>query len=124
MNDRKPADPAGNLRDLVLSVLDDAKAEDIQVFDLRQRHTFADYMIVASGTSTRQVKSMAERVVLKVRQAGLAPPLGVEGEQSGEWVLVDLTDVVVHLMLPKVRAFYNLEKLWAAPVAASSAHLG
>lgn len=110
------ADPAGTLRDLAVSVLDDAKAEDIQIFDLRQRNTFADYMIIASGFSTRQVKAMSERLVQRVKRDGRSAPLGVEGEEGGEWVLVDLADVVVHMMLPQTRAFYNLEKLWSAPV--------
>lgn len=124
MNEAKTTDPAGSLRDLAVSVLDDAKAEDIQIFDLRQRNTFADYMIVASGTSSRQVKAMAERLALKLKDAGLAPPMGVEGEQGGEWVLVDLADVVVHLMLPQTRAFYNLEKLWSVPPQSRSAQIG
>jgi ribosome-associated protein len=103
---------ATDLRDLAVGVLDDAKAQDVSVFDLRDRNTFADFMIVATGTSSRQNKAMAERLVMRVKQEGLAAPLGVEGEREGEWVLVDLTDVVVHLMLPQTRAFYNLEKLW------------
>lgn len=104
------------MRDLAVAALEDAKAHDIQVFDLRQRATFADYMIIASGASTRQVKAMAERVNRRVKDHGIRP-LGVEGEQAGEWILVDLSDVVVHVMLPRMRAFYNLEKLWsvAAP---------
>lgn len=105
------ADPCA-LRDLVLQVLDDAKAQDVEVFDLRDRNTFADFMVVASGTSSRQNKAMADRLAMKMKDLGLAPPLGVEGQQEGEWVLVDLNDVVVHLMLPQTRAFYNLEKLW------------
>ncbi|MDT8450058.1 MAG: ribosome silencing factor [Wenzhouxiangellaceae bacterium] len=100
------------LRDIVVDVLEDAKAHDIDVFDLRERNTFADFMIVASGTSTRQNKAMADRLTLNLKQQGLPAPLGVEGHEGGEWVLVDLTDVVVHLMLPQTRAFYNLEKLW------------
>ncbi|MDT8410050.1 MAG: ribosome silencing factor [Wenzhouxiangellaceae bacterium] len=102
------------LRDLAIDVLEDAKAQDVEVFDLRERNTFADFMIVASGSSTRQNKAMAERLAMKVKELGLAPPLGVEGQEGGEWVLVDLADVVVHLMLPQTRAFYNLEKLWDA----------
>ncbi|MCA1778030.1 MAG: ribosome silencing factor [Xanthomonadaceae bacterium] len=102
------------LRDLCVDVLEDAKAQDIEVFDLRKRNTYADFMVLASGSSSRQVKAMAERLTLKVKQTGLAAPLGVEGQESGEWVLVDLADVVVHLMLPATRAFYNLEKLWSA----------
>lgn len=103
---------ACGLRDLVVEVLDDAKAQDVETFDLRDRSTFADFMIVASGTSSRQNKAMADRLTMKVKSLGRPAPLGVEGHQDGEWVLVDLTDVVVHLMLPQTRAFYNLEKLW------------
>jgi len=69
-------------------------------------------MVVASGTSSRQNKAMADRLGMKIKEMGLHAPLGVEGQEGGEWVLVDLTDVVVHLMLPQTRAFYNLEKLW------------
>ncbi|MBY6203765.1 ribosome silencing factor [Halomonas denitrificans] len=104
------------MRDLAVAVLEDAKAQDLQVFDLRERNTFADFMIVASGTSSRQIKAMAERISLKLKALELPPPLGVEGEEGGEWVLVDLADVVVHLMLPQTRAFYNLEKLWDASI--------
>ncbi len=109
------------LRDLAVAVLEDAKAQDVAVFDLRERNTFADFMIVASGTSSRQNKAMADRLLMRVKQADLPPPLGVEGEREGEWVLVDLTDVVVHLMLPQTRAFYNLEKLWDDSTRAASA---
>lgn len=102
------------MRDLAVSVLEDAKASDIQVFDLRERNTFADFMIIASGTSSRQLKAMAQRLAEKLKAMELPPPMGIEGEQGGEWVLVDMTDIVVHLMLPQIRAFYNLEKLWDA----------
>ncbi|MDX1624965.1 MAG: ribosome silencing factor [Wenzhouxiangellaceae bacterium] len=106
-------DPS-RMRDLAVSVLEDAKASDIQVFDLRERNTFADFMIIASGTSSRQLKAMAQRLAEKLKAMELPPPMGIEGEQGGEWVLVDMTDIVVHLMLPQIRAFYNLEKLWDA----------
>ena len=116
MSETKPpqtaSSDASGMRDLVVTVLDDAKAQDVETFDLRDRNTFADFMIVASGTSSRQNKAMAERLTMKVKELGLPAPLGVEGQQDGDWVLVDLTDVVVHLMLPQTRAFYNLEKLW------------
>jgi len=112
-----------DIRDLAVSVLEDTKAEDLQVFDLRSRNTFADYMIIASGRSTRQVKAMADKLVIRSKQAG-NPPLGVEGEKGAEWVLVDLNDVVIHLMVPQTRAFYNLEKLWSMPPASRSAHSG
>ena len=69
-------------------------------------------MVVASGTSTRQNKAMADRLGMKLKELGLTAPLGVEGQQQGEWVLVDLNDIIVHLMLPQTRLFYNLEKLW------------
>lgn len=113
-NSKRPIgqDDSCALRDLVLEVLDDAKAQDVEVFDLRERNTFADFMVVASGTSSRQNKAMADRLGMKIKTLGLPAPLGVEGQQEGEWVLVDLNDVVVHLMLPQTRAFYNLEKLW------------
>jgi len=111
-NPGRPDSDSVALRDLAVSVLEDAKAVDIEAFDLRERNTFADFMIVASGTSSRQNKAMADRLTLRIKELGLSPPLGVEGQQEGEWVLVDLTDVVVHLMLPQTRAFYNLEKLW------------
>ena len=101
------------LRDLVISALEDMKAIDIQDVDVAGENPLTDWFVVASGTSTRHVKAMAEKLVLNAKTAG-RPPLGIEGERGGEWVLVDLNDVIVHLMLPQTRAFYNLEKLWEA----------
>lgn len=101
------------LTDLVISSLEDLKAIDIQQVDVSGRNPLTDRFVIASGNSTRHVKSMAEKVVLKAKSAG-CKPLGVEGEKQGEWVLVDLNDVIVHLMVPQTRAFYNLEKLWEA----------
>jgi ribosome-associated protein len=101
------------LTDLVISSLEDLKAIDIQQVDVSGQSPLTDRFVIASGTSTRHVKSMAEKLVLKAKAAG-CKPLGVEGEREGEWVLVDLNDVIVHLMLPQTRAFYNLEKLWEA----------
>jgi ribosome-associated protein len=104
---------SNQLRDLVISTLEDLKAIDIQQLDVSGQSPLADLFVVASGSSTRHVKSMAEKLALKAKAAG-NQPLGVEGEREGEWVLVDLNDVIVHLMLPQTRAFYNLEKLWEA----------
>jgi ribosome-associated protein len=104
---------SNQLRDLVISTLEDLKAIDIQQLDVSGQSPLADLFVVASGSSTRHVKSMAEKLALKAKAAG-NQPLGVEGERGGEWVLVDLNDVIVHLMLPQTRAFYNLEKLWEA----------
>jgi ribosome-associated protein len=101
------------LRDLVISALEDLKAIDIQQISVAGQNPLTDLFVIASGNSSRHVKSMAEKLVLKAKAAGCAP-LGVEGARQGEWVLVDLNDVVVHLMLPQKRAFYNLEKLWEA----------
>ena len=97
----------------MISSLEDLKAIDIQEVDVSGQKPLTDRFVIASGNSTRHVKSMAEKLVLKAKAAG-CKPLGVEGERQGEWVLVDLNDVIVHLMLPKSRAFYNLEKLWEA----------
>ena len=77
------------------------------------QNPLTDMFVIASGNSTRHIKSMAENLIMKAKAAG-CPPLGVEGERDAEWVLVDLNDVIVHLMLPQTRAFYNLEKLWQA----------
>ena len=100
------------LRKIVIDALEELKARDITVLDVRGIASFTDLMVVASGTSTRQVKALADKVLDKCRLAGVRP-LGVEGEQEAEWVLVDLGDIVVHVMLPQTRDFYNLEKLWS-----------
>ncbi len=107
------------LERLVVDALEEIKGGDIRVLDLRGKASFTDVMIIASGTSDRQVKALADNVIEKAKAAGM-PPLGVEGEQQGEWVLVDLGDAVVHIMLPAVRDFYNLEKLWGEEAPASA----
>jgi ribosome-associated protein len=99
--------------------LADLKARDIKVLDVRQLTTIADYMVVASGTSDRHVKSIADRLVQRASEAG-CKPLGIEGTGSGEWVLVDLADVIVHIMQPKAREFYKLEGLWDMDAAATA----
>lgn len=102
-----------DLRTLVLSSLEDFKAIDIQEIDVSAQNSLTDLFVLASGNSSRHVQSMAENLVVKAKAAG-CQPLGIEGEKEGEWVLVDLNDIIVHLMQPKTRAFYNLEKLWEA----------
>lgn len=99
-------------RTRVIAALEDLKAKDIREIDVRGRTSVTDLIIVASGTSSRHVKSIADEVVRQLKVVG-APPLGVEGEREGEWVLVDLGDVIVHVMLPRVREFYGLERLWS-----------
>jgi len=100
------------LSDLVVAALEDVKAQDIVRLDVKGLTSVTDYMIVASGTSSRHVKALAEAVADKSREAGHRPA-GIEGESGGEWVLLDLHDTLVHVMLPRVREFYNLEKLWS-----------
>lgn len=95
----------------IVSALEDAKAQDIKLIDVRKLTSMTDFMVIASGTSDRHVKSVASNLVTSMKQSGHRP-LGVEGENDGEWVLVDLQDALVHVMLPRVREFYNLEKLW------------
>ena len=100
-----------SVRELVEKVLDDLKAEAIVWLDVRHLTSVTDHMVIATGRSNRHVRSVAETLVEQSKERGL-PPLGVEGIEGGEWVLIDLADVVVHVMLPKVREFYDLEKLW------------
>ncbi|MEE8157159.1 MAG: ribosome silencing factor [Gammaproteobacteria bacterium] len=102
------------LKDIVIDALEELKANDISVMEVGALTTITEYMITASGTSDRHVKSLADNVVRISKEHG-ERPLGVEGEREGEWVLVDLRDVIVHVMLPRVRDFYQLEKLWGMP---------
>lgn len=108
------------LKQLAIDTLDDMKARDVEVMDVRGKTAVTDYMIVASGTSDRHVKAIAETLAFRAKEAG-EPPLGTEGVAEGEWALVDLNGVVVHVMLPKVRDYYNLERLWSAPAPAPAA---
>jgi ribosome-associated protein len=99
------------LSKLAMAALDDGKGLDLVKLDVRELTAVTDYMIVASGTSNRHVRALADAVAEKSREAGRRPS-GIEGEDGSEWVLLDLQDVLVHVMLPRVREFYNLEKLW------------
>ena len=100
------------LTDLVVEALDDVKARDIVRLDVRDMTAVTDFMVVASGTSNRHVNALVDNVAEKAKAAGHGP-IGIEGAEGGEWVLLDLQDTLVHVMLPKVREFYNLEKLWS-----------
>ena len=106
------------LQDVVLDALADMKAVDVKALDVRGLTDITDTMVVASGTSDRHVKSIADRVVQRCKEAGFRP-FGLEGERDGDWVLVDLHDVVLHVMLPRIREFYALEKLWEGRSAAA-----
>lgn len=106
----KPAN-ATSLRQHVIDALEELKAKDIREIDVRGKTSIADLLVIASGTSARHVKSIADEVVRFAKKAGVMP-IGVEGEQEAEWVLVDLGDVIVHVMLPRIREFYGLERLW------------
>jgi len=105
------SDPVEILRRQVLAALDELKAKDVHEIDVRGKTSIADILFIASGTSTRHVKSLADEVVRFVKKAGMMP-LGVEGQREAEWVLVDLGDIIVHVMLPRIREFYQLERLW------------
>lgn len=107
------------LKDLVLTTLADMKARDVTVMDVRDKTAVTDFMVVASGTSDRHVKAIAETVAYRAKEEG-EQPLGIEGVNEGEWALIDLNGVVVHVMLPKVRDFYQLERLWSAPARVAS----
>ena len=112
------------LEKLVLAALEDMKAVNVKLLDVRGLTDITDAMIVASGTSDRHVRSIAERVIEKARAAGRRP-LGIEGTRDNEWVLVDLQDVLLHVMLPRVREFYAIEQLWEpTPVVARAAGTG
>lgn len=100
------------LKEVVLNALEALKGQEITCMDVSELTEITDFMIVASGTSNRHVKSLVDKVVEDANGRGIKP-IGVEGAEQGEWVLIDLADVVVHVMLPKVREFYDLERLWS-----------
>ena len=101
-------------KDLVVDALEELKAVNPVTLDVTGLTDVMDFLVIASGTSNRHVKSLADNVCMQAKKNGIRP-LGVEGESTGDWVLVDFGDVVVHVMLPAVRDFYDLERLWASP---------
>jgi len=105
---------AEQLRQFIVAKLDDLKAVNTVTLDVSALTDMMDYLVITSGTSNRHVKSLANHVAVEAKQQGVRP-LGIEGEDAGEWVLVDFGDVVVHVMLPATRDFYDLERLWAKP---------
>jgi len=100
------------LKDIVINALEEIKAIDITAIDVRELTGVMDTMVVASGNSNRQVKSLANSVVVDAKKAGYNM-IGIEGDDSSEWILVDFGDVIVHIMLPTMREFYDLERLWS-----------
>ncbi len=99
------------LKELAINSLEDLKAKDLVVLDVREVASFTDYMIVVSGTSDRHLKAMANQVHIDAKKAGV-PPISTEGKESRDWVLVDLGDVIIHIMRPETREKFELEKLW------------
>ena len=107
-----PAAEPGSLHALVLQSLDDDQAQEIVSIPLEGKTAIADHMVIASGRSSRQVAAMAEKLAVRVKQAGFGSSR-IEGLPAADWVLVDAGDVIVHLFRPEVRSFYNLERMWA-----------
>ena len=99
------------LLDVVLTSLDNGKATDVDIFDVKKITSMSDYIIIASGNSRRQVNALADKLIQNVKENKFET-LGVEGKAEGEWVLVDLGDIIVHIMHPSSREYYQLEKLW------------
>jgi ribosome-associated protein len=110
-DNRKVTKAKPSLKSVVIDALADMKALEVKVLDVRGLTDVADFMVIASGTSDRHVRSVAQRVVERTKEAGFRPH-GVEGQQDSDWVLIDLNEMIVHVMLPRVREFYGLEKLW------------
>ena len=100
------------LLDVVLTSLNNGKATDVNIFDVKKITSMSDYILIASGNSSRQVNALADRLIQTVKENKFET-LGVEGKAEGEWVLVDLGDIIVHIMHPSSREYYQLEKLWS-----------
>ena len=113
--------PTEQLLHTVTEAIEDLKGRDVRVLDVREMTSITDYMVIVSGTSDRHIKSIADNVIEKAKAAGFRT-LGVEGREQGEWVLIDLGDVVTHVMQPEVRDFYQLERLWAPQQLTADRH--
>lgn len=100
-----------DLKNFIVEQLEEIKAQDIKILSISEKSTIADYMVICSGTSSRHVKSIATLLIKELKEKEI-PPIGIEGEDAAEWVLVDSGDVIVHIMLPQTRDYYQLEKLW------------
>jgi ribosome-associated protein len=107
------ANPTADLVGIIAHTLDEGKAEEILVIDLEGKTSFADHMVIATGRSQRQVTALADQITTKLKELGMGR-VPVEGKESGDWVLLDAGDVIVHLFRPEVRTYYNLEKMWGA----------
>jgi len=116
------AAPEAELRKAVANALEELKAREVREIDVRGKTGITDFIVIATGTSNRHVKAISDEVIKQAKAIGAAP-LGTEGEREGEWVLVDLGDVVVHVMLPRVREFYGLERLWTVGDDAPEGHV-
>lgn len=103
---------AEQILDIITRVLDDGKAQDVIVMDLQGKTSIANYMVVASGTSNRQVASLADNIQLKLKEAGFKSV--AEGKEKADWVLIDAFEVIVHIFRPEVREFYSIEKMWSS----------
>jgi len=108
-----------SIAQLITDTMKDLKAEDVQTFDVRTLTTMTDFMIIASGRSNRQVKAIADKVIETTKTRRIRP-LGVEGQNQAEWILIDFGDVIAHIMHPTTREYYQLEKLWSVTDRASS----
>mgnify|MGYP006155134389 FL=1 len=106
---------------LAIAALEDVKAQDIVSINVREKTSVTDFMVIASGSSSRHVKSLVDNVLEKVKEQGVRP-IGSEGLDSGEWALLDLGDIVVHVMLPTARQFYDLERLWQGAEQSRAQH--
>lgn len=120
MQDKQPMH-SEQLVQIAVAALEDLKAQDITTIDVRGKTSITDFMVIASGTSSRQVKALADNVLEKVKEQGVRP-LGSEGLEGGEWALIDLGDIVVHVMQVATRQFYDLERLWQGAEQSRAQH--